>query len=102
MSVENFRNIVDIFEHFIVEYKILTWAVFLFSMALGFLCIILWIYVYNIPVQSTLSIPQLVYKKFHSSKFRSFPDPDNLQFQSEGTTLLTVLNALTDPSWKLE
>jgi hypothetical protein len=36
------ESVIDVFEHFIVEYKILTWVVFLIASSLACLCI--WVY----------------------------------------------------------
>jgi hypothetical protein len=57
-STSTDSNIVGIFEHFIVEYKIKVWIIFFFTLALSYLCLSVLQVIHGQPVKN------------HGSKFR--------------------------------
>ena len=97
-------SIVDTFDHFTVEYKILTWIVYTLSAALAFGCVLLFLYQYNVypPKPSNLSTPEKVYAYLHSTKYRGLTDHYLGYFDGfDGVVnlLTNVLNAISTTSW---
>ena len=88
-------SIIDIFEHFIVEYKILVWITFTISAALAFLCIIVFDFVNRPPIHY---IQPKNNRAFAPNNWK-YPIGSVLFDIFGGGLLQNVLNSINSPSW---